>query len=239
MTLLENTPELKIYKSKGNIYTIDVLDSKEVFDKKYDEIYNFCVEAINDLEEQQKKQKIDLSQTIKTMGVDGWENNNECLLFRIYTQQKYNDGKGQISLVYHNDKIVGLGGSELIQENVFSIAKRLFVLTPHRVHSIVTRFLIPSQYHWIKKYHPNTNLFIATFNLYLKNMIFRSQQKHKKQLIGGNESWNFWVEWKTYPNIIIMNYTKQYLIYYCSDNSIITHGQLREKLNLEEIIDEN
>jgi len=239
MVILDEIEENKELVIKDKVYKLKVIDSEKIFEELYQDIYNFCNEAIIDLKQQQKKQSIDLSQTIRTMGTKDWESNNECLLYRIYKQKKYSNNEGLLNLVYYNNKIIGISGAELVGENVISVAKRLFVLTPYRVQNFTTRFFTPSQNQWFKRNHPKVNLVIATFNTYLKNMIFRTAQKYKDRQVEGDKVWNHWIEWKTYPEIVMINYTPQYLIYLSKDKTITNHEQLKLRLNLIEVNDEN
>lgn len=235
MVILDRIEELKEMTVKGKTYNLKVLDNENIFNKSYKEIYDFCDEAVEDLKQQEKEQKLDLSQTIRNMGTKRWGTNNECLLYRIYRKKKYSNGKGLLNLVYHNDKIVGLSAAELFAEDAISIAKRLFVLTPHRVQNFTTRFFAPSQNQWFKKNHPSVNLVTASFNLYLKDMIFRTMQKYKDKIVEGDKEWNHWIEWEVYPNIVILNGVPQYLIYLSKDGTIKTHKQLKDRLGLIEV----
>lgn len=219
-------------KQKG--YSIITLDCEDDFNNMYDDICMFCEKAVNDIKSHQNKRGIDLSHTILNMTTNKWEEIRDGMLYRIYKHKKYSCGKGCFNFIYFDGNIVGSSGGELWNNNVMSLAKRSFVLTPHRRQNLITRMFMPTQINWFDKNIPDINVLIATFNTYLRGAVFNSTLKLKKRILDG--PWNFWPTWEIYPRVVMMNYVPQFLVYYCRDKKR-TNEEIRKLLGIEEAED--
>jgi hypothetical protein len=162
----------------------------------------------------------------KNMAVDGWENNRSSLLYLIYKEKRYDPEGCWYSVGMYDDKIFASGGiSRLHDSNIGIIGSRGFTLKEHRQHA--------KYYHWAA-----TRCFWDTCKIYYDGYVLCYNEHNKKKAyvstkINENyvmDSYGYPVHKnnleramlpvKMYPEPVLINYTKQYVVYgSCQDDA--------------------
>ncbi len=195
------------------------INAPEEAKEYFSDIYKFCIKAVDDV----KKYDKDLEQTITNMNSVNWENNTECLLYRIYKSEKFFNDNGILTIFYLDNDIIALCGAEVWNKQTISFAKRLYVLKKYRKQFISTRHLIPKQFEWAKEKHPDAKLYICTVNDYLKDDVLKSMDNVINERVTG--SWNFWRFWNVYDGTLKFYDIEQYFTYQLVDKSIINNKE--------------
>lgn len=188
---------------------VKTLTTTKEFNDHFKVIYNFCNEAANETIQEQ---------TRINMGVENWEHNNECLLYRIFKTNILINNNGACVFIFEGDKIIGSSAVELWNKNVSSISKRTYVLKKYRKHNLTTKFLCKACIKWTEDNHPEIKLYMTTYNEYVKDTTLSSViSLMNRDLI---KEWNFWPEWNLYPGTIKIYNLEQYIVYKLIDKSI-------------------
>lgn len=193
---------------------VQIVHNRENFEDLFDDLFLFCVKAVEQIKEQSIEQGIDFSQTITNMDYINWETNNECLLYRIYKTAKLNGNHGMMVLLYDGDDIVALSGVEMWNKYTVSLGKRAFTLREYRNKLINTKYLMPEQMKWTNLVQPQRKLFIVTVNEYLKNHSFSAL----KYWI--NSEIDYWVDWRVFDGKFEFFGIPQYFVYHLVDKTI-------------------
>jgi len=199
------------------------LTTKEEFENHFDSIYNFCKESGDETIRPQTRVNI---------GVDDWENNNECLLYRIYKTNKLIDNNGACIFLFDGNRIIGSGGVEIWNKNVSSMSKRTFILKKYRQQYLSSRYLTPGCVKWTEDNHPDIKLYMLTYNEYVKDTMLSTMIKFLSRELDGD--WNFWPDWSLYPGTINIYNLEQYVIYKLVDESIENKPKNIKRLILNE-----
>jgi hypothetical protein len=206
-----------------NNITVKTLSTIDEFNSYYNQIFYFCYEVSNETTR---------DQTRINMGVEDWEHNNECLLYRIFKTNILINDNGSCSFIFDGDKIIGSSAVELWNKNVSSISKRTYVLKKYRKHNLTTKLLCSSCIKWAKDNHSEVKLYMTTYNEYVKDTTLSSVKNlMSKDLV---EDWNFWPEWSLYPGTISIYNLEQYVVYKLIDKSIEDKPE-----NIKELINSN
>lgn len=207
-----------------NNVIVKTINSKEEFKFYYNDILEFCKQAVEESDEQQTK---------VNMAWENWKTNNECLLYRIFNTDKLIDNNGACIFLFYNNKIIGSGGVEIWNKNVASLSKRTFILKKYRVQNLSSRHLTPGCIEWVKKNRPYTKMYMLTYNLYQKDSMLRTMLKFLNKEIDGD--WNIWPSFNFLPfTVPIYDNIHQYVIYKIVDPTIENTPENARKLILEE-----
>lgn len=208
-------------------YDIRIFHKQKDLDELFDDIYNFCKMAVIETQHQQEERNIDLSQTISNMAYKDWETNNECLLYKLYITKRFGKGNGLFSLIYSKDnKIVATGGSELLNNDVGGMAKRIYVLRAHRKQNFVAVYFLPSHIKWFNKRFKDIKIFYTSFNEYNKAVFLQVVRLIKKPEYG---KWNIWTDWKVYPTTLKVYNVQQHILYHTKDDNL-TLTEIKRKI---------
>ncbi len=124
------------------------------FDSYFDQIKNFCKEAVKDCKNLRTKQNIDYV---------NWKTNPACLMYKVYTKKDFL----MLTLLYDKKHLVGLSGVEMYNKEVALIGRRLFILKKYRTHGFY--FMLDPQVDFIRDY--KFKLGIITINKYRKPLL--------------------------------------------------------------------
>lgn len=185
------------------------------FKELYPEILEFSKRCITETFEEERDTSRDLSQTHKNMAWENWENNNECLLYRIYKAKKFSNGNGMYTFLKYNNQIIASSGVELLNDRVANMGKRSFVFKKYRTNAIINANSFPKQFEWVLQHNrevkDKVDIVLLTFNEYNKHAVFKTIKKFISKEYDGE--WNFMHGWKVYPGKAIIHGANQYFVY--------------------------
>ena len=89
---------------------------------------------------------------------------NESLLYHIYTKKTYQEPNGGLFLVFDNNQIISVSGTERCKfdDRVCYIAKRLSLLPKYRGKGIYSKYILPKQVEWAR--NRNYKMGLLTWN---------------------------------------------------------------------------
>jgi len=199
----------------------------ENFEDYFDDIYGLCLEC-----ERDPKEKED---TIKNMSTKDWENNSSSVLYRIYKKKMFHDGNGLVTLVYDENKLVGISAVERWPDNPKEcaiLAKRLYILKTYRNKNLFHNYILNKQIDWCKE--NEIKLGVITINEYQKDralkLVNRLLTGNAKQFIEKSPL----EEWDMYPHTVEIYDTQQYFIYSFFDPEYIYVSDVDSLLKLPE-----
>jgi hypothetical protein len=197
------------------------------FDKYFNDICTLCLECEND-----KKEK---EETVKNMSTQDWENNSSSVLYRIYKKKMFHNGNGLVTLIYDENKIVGISAVERWSDNPKNcavLAKRLYILKSYRNRNLFHNYILNKQIDWCKE--NEIKLGIITINEYQKDralkLVKRLLEGTAKQFINKSPL----EEWGMYPNMVEIYDTPQYFIYSFFDPEYMYISDIDSLLKLTE-----
>lgn len=167
------------------------------FDKHFDQIKNFCQEAIKDCKNLTTKENMDYIT---------WKENPSSLMNRLYIKKSFL----MLVLLYDKNCLVGLSGIEPYNKEIALIGRRLFILKKYRKGGSFHDFMLEPQINFIRKY--GFKLGIITINEYKKSIVKIIERSAQNKAPG------FIAPLPKYSDFIILdkpiefNHVKQYIL---------------------------
>lgn len=113
----------------------------------YKSLIIFCKKAVEELNNSNKR---DVTQTIKNMDYNNWENNPHCLLYRIYKKDDFSNGNGMLCIVHDGPTIVSVSGASKYNDDIALIARRQYSLNDYKMKGIFQEYCMDYQVNWAK-----------------------------------------------------------------------------------------
>ena len=136
----------------------------ENFDKYFNQIKNFCKEAIIDCKNLTTKENLDYI---------SWNTNSASLLNRLYIKKAFL----MLTLLYDGEHLVGISGIETYNKEIALIGRRLFIFKKYRKGGSYHDYMLEPQVNFITDH--GFKLGIVTVNKYKRGIfeiIKRSSQ---------------------------------------------------------------
>lgn len=153
------------------------------------------------------------------MYADDWENNNAVFPYLIYKSDRFKDNKGDMFVLLDGDNIVALSGVNIsdFDSNVALGGVRTWLNKELRGKFVIGRNILPIQLKWAKEHGMKT--IALTFNDYNKRLIpyfkrsgFGIEKKRNENSMFYNGQFHV-----DFP--VVINFTKQWVIYHKIDES--------------------
>lgn len=139
-------------------FEIITLSTDRHFNFYFSLIKDFCKKAVSETK---------LPETKRNMGVEKWEENTACLLYRIYIKRKFHNENGCFNLLFFDGVLVVISGverSEFEPNDIVIFAKRTYILKEYRNMFLYHDYLFLPQVEWAKSI--GAQLGIITINQY-------------------------------------------------------------------------
>jgi hypothetical protein len=177
------------------------------------EIFDFCKQAF-----EEKSQPSHIN-----MWNDDWENDTSTLPYLLYKSNRFNNSNGDMFLLFDDDnKILAMSGVNIsdFDPNVALGGVRSWVNKSMRGKFVIGGYFLPIQLKWATD--RNLKTIALTINDYNKRLIpylKRSGLGINKQLDNPNSMFHNGQFYVDFP--VIINYTKQWVMYHKIDENYI------------------
>lgn len=122
----------------------------------------------------------------KNMSISDWENRPETLMYLLYKEGRFWNGKGVCNFLYYNNDCIGVSGAYISDfcDKVIIGGVRSYLLDGHKNKYLWAEHCLPSQMQFA--YRVGAGYFLLTFNDYNKNIakIFLRAGKGKGSGLG-------------------------------------------------------
>jgi hypothetical protein len=189
-----------------NMYKLFSIYEADQLAEHHDSLVDFC-----------KRAEAEANPASKNMSIDDWENRPETLMYLLYKEGRFWNGKGVCNFLYYNSDCIGFSGAYIsdFSKSVVIGGVRSYLLDGHKNKYLWAEYCLPSQMRFA--YRACAGYFLLTFNEYNKNIanIFLRAGKGKGSGLGTKRHVHpgqFSSDIKLWPKRLIIKNTPQWAL---------------------------
>lgn len=144
--------------------------------------------------------------------ISNMSNDNDAgLLYNIDNKLRWTTDLGEISLLWHENKIIGISCVEHYNPMLSIGGIRFWIDSDYRSKNVASKFLLNSNLHWSSV--SNKIGMILSFNEYNKIIWDSIKRKQEGKAAGLSTIWsNWWNNCIIVPNPVIIRHTSQWCV---------------------------